>query len=83
MSAITDLLTCNMTSLVPVNDIQHCLVQAHNLSQHIHKPDHRDHSLVQVFISLAEDNTTGLLAFAIWRGRSHFYNTSLLGNGEK
>jgi len=48
---------------VPVNDIGQCVQQAKDLD--IHDP------LRRVFSSLAGDEITGLIAYAIWRGRSH------------
>lgn len=48
-----------------INDIEHCLAQAHQLT----KGDTR-RPLCRVFQCLAGDETTGLVAYAIWRGRS-------------
>jgi hypothetical protein len=53
-----------------VNDINKCLDQAHLLVDQLSHPDGKEHSLARVFKSLAGDERTGLLAFAIWRGRS-------------
>lgn len=50
---------------VLINDIEHCLAQAHLLTD-----PHTRHPLCQIFKSLAGDETTGLVAYAIWRGRS-------------
>lgn len=48
-----------------VNDIEHCLAEA----QQIANP-HIRHPFCKVFRHLAGDETTGLVAYAIWRGRS-------------
>jgi hypothetical protein len=68
-----------MTTTASVNDINHCVAQAHRLAQHIHQPQRKEHSLARAFTSLAGDETTGLLAFAIWRGRSQLYKQQNLG----
>ena len=47
---------------VPVNDIGQCVAEAKKL-------DIR-HPLRRAFSRLAGDETTGLIAYAIWRGRS-------------
>ena len=64
-----------MNTTNSVNDINHCLAQAHMLAKHISQPQRTDHSLAQVFNTLAGDETTGLLAFAIWRGRSRLISS--------
>src|SRR5215207_3292864 len=50
-----------------VNDIGQCVAQAKRLNT-------RD-PLRRVFCQLAGDETTGLLAYAIWRGRSQLIST--------
>ena len=54
----------------PVNDIGQCVEQANRLARRMKDTHQRDLSLYRAFSSLAGDETTGLLAFAIWRGRS-------------
>jgi len=50
---------------VLINDIEHCLAEAQRLTDpHIRQP------LRQAFRHLAGDETTGLVAYAVWRGRS-------------
>lgn len=53
-----------------VNDINKCVQQAQFIANRINKPHHSDRSLCQAFVSLAGDEITGFLAYAIWRGRS-------------
>lgn len=50
-----------------VNDIGQCVAQAKHLN--IRHPYRR------IFCKLAGDETTGLLAYAIWRGRSQLIST--------
>ena len=52
---------------VPVNDISQCLAQARHLNTR--------HPIRRVFSYLAGDDTTGLVAYAIWRGRSQLLST--------
>jgi len=52
---------------LPVNDIEHCLAQARYLNIR--------HPLRRVFSSMAGNETTGLVAYAIWRGRSQLLST--------
>src|SRR5687767_13601894 len=47
---------------VLINDIGQCVAQAKDLNIR--------HPLRRVFARLAGDETTGLIAYAIWRGRS-------------
>ena len=47
---------------LPVNDIEHCLSQAQHLNIR--------HPLRRIFSDMAGDETTGLIAYAIWRERS-------------
>lgn len=68
-----------MQTATSVNDIEHCVAQAHLLAQHIHQPQRQEHALARAFTSLAGDETTGLLALAIWRGRSQLYKPQNLG----
>jgi hypothetical protein len=56
----------------PINDIGHCLMQAQILTQKMRDMECNDWSLCQAFIALADDESTGFLAYAIWRGRSPF-----------
>ncbi len=53
-----------------LNDISHCIEQAHlaaNMLRNNRRPMKR---LSDAFKHLAGDETIGILAFAIWRGRS-------------
>ena len=52
-------------SRMMINDIEDCLAQAHLLTQ-----QNTRQPLYKVFKCLAGDETTGLVAYAIWRGRS-------------
>ncbi len=58
-----------MQKQIIINDIDQCLAQAQNLNTH--HPFHR------VFCRLAGDETIGLIAYAIWRERSHFLYTMI------
>lgn len=60
----------NKRNRLPVNNIDYCLQQAQVISERLHNPQLKDGSICRVFGSLARDTTTGLLAYAIWRGRS-------------
>ena len=60
---------------VPVNDIGQCVQQAKEL-------DIR-HPLRRVFSRLAGDETTGLLAYAIWRGRSQLISNLQSASDDK
>jgi len=53
---------------VLINNIEHCLAQAQHLNIR--------HPIRIVFNHLASDETTGLVAYAIWRGRSNFLRAS-------
>ena len=64
-----------MNTTISVNDINQCLAQAHLLAKQMNQPQRKEHSLAQVFTSLAGDETAGLLAFAIWRGRSRLISS--------
>lgn len=64
-----------MNTTASVNDIYQCLAQAHLLAEQMSQPRRAEHSLAKVFTSLAGDETTGLLAFAIWRGRSRLLSS--------
>jgi hypothetical protein len=55
-----------MTSL-PINSIENCLAQARDLNIR--------HPLRSAFSHLTGDETTGLVAYAIWRGRSQLLST--------
>ncbi len=59
----------------PVNDISQCVEQANRLARHMKDARQRDLSFHRAFSSLAGDKTIGLLAFAIWRGRSQLLST--------
>ena len=52
---------------LPVNDIEHCLRQARHLNIR--------HPIRRIFSQLAGDETTGLVAYAIWRGRSQLLSS--------
>ena len=52
---------------LPVNNIEYCLAQAHDLNIR--------HPLRRVFSYMAGDETTGLVAYAIWRGRSQLLSS--------
>ncbi len=52
---------------LPVNDIEHCLSQAQHLNIR--------HPLRRIFSDMAGDETTGLIAYAIWRERSNILST--------
>ena len=58
-----------------VNDINKCLDQAHVLVNQLGYSDCKEHSLAQIFKSLAGVEKTGLLAFAIWRERSRLLSS--------
>src|SRR5215217_5329626 len=58
-----------------VNDIGQCVAQAKHLNT-------RD-PLRRVFCQLAGDETTGLIAYAIWRGRSQLISTLLSASDYK
>ena len=45
------------------------------LAKQMSQPQRKEHSLAQAFTSLAGDETAGLLAFAIWRGRSRLLSS--------
>lgn len=60
----------NARNRLPINNIDQCLQQAQVISKRLHDPQLKDGSLCQVFGSLAGDASIGLLAYAIWRGRS-------------
>jgi hypothetical protein len=64
-----------MNTTASVNDINQCLAQAHLLAKRMSQPQRKEHSLAHVFTTLAGDETTGLLAFAIWRGRSRLISS--------
>jgi hypothetical protein len=50
-----------------VNDIGQCVAQAKHLNIR--------HPYKRIFCKLAGDETTGLIAYAIWRGRSQLIST--------
>jgi len=52
---------------LPVNNIDHCLEQAQHLNIR--------HPLCRAFGYMAGDETTGLIAYAIWCGRSQLLST--------
>jgi len=57
-------------SEIPVNRIEDCLSQAISLNKKIrHQP-----RFFQIFKNLARDETTGLMAYAIWRTRSKLFS---------
>ena len=53
-----------------INDISQCLQQAQALARQIHNIRQKDRDFIRAFSSLAGDDTVGLLAYGIWRGRS-------------
>lgn len=60
---------------LPVNDIDHCLEQAQHLNIR--------HPLCRAFSYMAGDETTGLIAYAIWRGRSQLLSTLFRASDQK
>lgn len=58
-----------MKQSYPINEISQCIRQAQALANRIQDIRHNDKPLCRAFISLAGDQVTGFLAFAIWRGR--------------
>ncbi len=56
----------------PINDIKHCLEDAHTLAMQIAHIRRIDFELYSAFNSLASDEMTGLLAYVIWRSRSQW-----------
>jgi len=63
-----------MRNRLPVNNIDHCLQQAQVISRRLDNPHLKDGHLCRVFSVLAGNATTGLLAYAIWRGRSELFS---------
>ena len=64
-----------------INDISQCLQQAQALARQIHNIRQKDRNFIKAFTSLAGDDTVGLLAYGIWRGRSRrVSNLSLTNN---
>ena len=59
---------------LPVNNIDSCLQQAQVISRKLDDPQQKDGHLCHVFSLLAGNATTGLLAYAIWRGRSELFS---------
>jgi len=59
-----------MKSKRPINDICQCLHQAQHIAKRIKQPRQKEQSYIHIFRSLAGDELVGLMAFAIWRGRS-------------
>ena len=53
-----------------INDIYHCVQQARDLQANLEHNGARDQELVRVFTSVARDESVGLMAYAIWRGRA-------------
>lgn len=58
-------------STYAINDIRLCVQQAHQLANHIQRGDNKERALYRAFTSLAGDKRIGLVAFILWRGRSH------------
>jgi len=68
-----------------VNDIRRCVEQAYLLANNNQNIRQKERSLYRAFVSLAGDESIGLLAFTIWRSRSQLLtnlrDTSTHGNG--
>lgn len=64
---------------LPINCIEDCLLQANLLNRKIDT----EPRLYKIFKHLAGDDTTGLMAYAIWRGRSQLLSTLNCASGYK
>ena len=62
-------------SFMVINDINQCLEHARWLARRFKNTRKDDRELLQIFVSLAGDETTGLLAYVIWRGRSRLLSS--------
>ena len=52
-----------------VNDIWHCLEDAHALAEQFKQTKRNEKRIFQAFTSLAQDESVGFLAYVIWKGR--------------
>ena len=58
-----------------INDINLCLRQAQALARNLHNTRQKDLDFIKAFTSLAGNETAGLLAYGIWRGRSRLISS--------